>query len=287
MFRKCSLVVIAVLVLAMPTSAQEVFNTQVFSVVARGAGLADTQWVTDLTLHNPTDATLFVGIQFFPADQDNLFDPTFPEQLELAPHETKMYEDVLLNPLGYDEDIKGVLALICDPNYLLNNEEDATMLAVTRTYNTGGDEGTFGQTVPSLVGGGLNVGWASSFITGARNDDEFRSNLGIAATSYIARVRVYYRIMDQDGEVLVEDSKRIKIASMNQWSFDSLGVGSVDGPLTVELWLDPDAMDEDPCEPDFPVGFLAYVSKVDNGTGDAEFLTAAPMVPYTTCLMAR
>ena len=287
MFRKCSLVVMGVLLLTMPAAGQEVFDTQVFSVIARGAGLAGTQWVTDLTVHNPTDATLFVGIQFFPADQDNLFDPTFPDQLELAPHETLMVEDVLLNTFGYDEDIKGVLALICDPNYVLDNVEGATMLAVTRTYNTGGAEGTFGQTVPSFVAGGLNVGFASSFITGARNDDQFRSNLGIAATSYFARVRVYYRIMNQEGTVLVEGSKNIKIASMNQWSFDNLGVGSVEGPLTVELWLDPDAMDDDPCEPDFPTGFMAYVSKVDNGTGDAEFLTAAPMVPYTTCLMAR
>jgi hypothetical protein len=161
------------------------------------------------------------------------------------------------------------------------------MLAVTRTYNTGGAEGTFGQTVPSLVAGGLNVFAESSFITGARNDDEFRSNLGIAGQSALGTIRVHYRIMDQEGIVLVEDSKRIRIASMNQWSFDSLGVGSVEGPLTVELWLDPDDLDEDPCEPIFPTGFLAYVSKVDNGTGDAEYLTAAPMMPYTACLVAR
>jgi hypothetical protein len=287
MSRNCALVVLVLLVLATSASAQEMLNTQVFSVVARGGGLAGTQWVTDLTIFNPTDAELVVGIQFFPGGQDNLLDPTFPERIVLAPHETLMVEDVLLNTFGDDEDIKGALILICDPVVIGENEEGATMLAVTRTYNTGGAEGTFGQTVPSLVAGGLNVGWGSSFVTGARNDDAFRSNLGIAGQSLFGTIQVHFRIMDQEGTALVEGSKRIRIASMNQWSFDSLGVGSVEGPLTVELWLDSDDMDEDPCEPVFPTGFLAYVSKVDNGTGDAEFLTAAPMMPYVSCLVAK
>jgi hypothetical protein len=286
MLKRSSLVVIVVLLLVIPASAQEVFNTQVFSVVARGEGLGGTQWVTDLTVFNPTDAEVTIGIGFFPAGQDNLFDPTFPYRLVLAPGETQMIEDVILNTFGLDQDIKGLLVLLCDPAYLTENEEGAMILAVTRTYNTGGDEGTFGQTVPSLVSA-VNVGWASSFVTGARNDDAFRSNLGIAATSPMAAPRVFYRIMTADGTVVAEGSKVIRIASMNQWSFDKLGVGDQDGPLTVELWLDPDDMEEDPCEPDFPIGFLAYVSKVDNGTGDAEFLTAAPMMPYTVCLMEQ
>jgi hypothetical protein len=277
-------ILVLVLVLATPAAAQEIFDTQVFAVVARGAGLLGTQWVTDLTVFNPTGAEVTIGIQFFVAGQDNLLDPTFPNRLVLAPHETLMVEDVLLNTFGYDEDIKGVLAMVADPNYLTDNEEGAAILAVTRTYNTGAAEGTFGQTVPSLVSA-VNVGWGSSFITGARNDDAFRSNLGIAGTSPMGTIRVFYRIMDHEGTVLAEGSKRLRIASMNQWSFEQLGVGSVAGPLTVELWLDPADMDEDPCAFDFPTGFLAYVSKVDNGTGDAEYLTAAPMVPYTACLM--
>ena len=86
--------------------------------------------------------------------------------------------------------------------------------------------------------------------------------------------------MTADGTVVVEGSKEIWILGMNQWSFGSLGVGTVEGPLTVELWLDPDDMDDDPCAAPIPTGFLAYISKVDEGTGDAEFLTAAPVVPY-------
>ena len=278
--RKLSVVFcILAMVATLPAVAQEVLDTQFFPVVARGAGLAGTMWVTDLVITNPMDEPITIGMQFFPANQDNLFDPTFPIRGTFGPGQTRIAEDVLLEFFGYEEDIKGSLVLLADPAYLPDNPEGAKIYAVTRTYNVGSAEGTFGQTVPSLVVN-ANVGWASSFIVGARNDGEFRSNLGIAGTSPISGVRVHYRIRDEDGVVLVEGAKNIRISSMGQWSFEQLGVGVVDNPLTVELWLDPSSMTENPCETDFPSGFLAYVSKVDNGTGDAEYLSAAAMQPY-------
>jgi len=33
-------------------------------------------------------------------------------------------------------------------------------------------------------------------------------------------------------------------------------------------------------EEGIPIAFVAFVSKVDNGTGDAEFLSAAALEPY-------
>jgi hypothetical protein len=70
---------------------------------------------------------------------------------------------------------------------------------------------------------------------------------------------------------------------MNQWSFRSLGVPSViEGPLTVELWLDPEDIPGDPCqlEEDDLVIFVAYATKVDGnptGSGDGEFIYATPL----------
>ncbi len=279
MRRQLVLATLTIILLATPVFAQEVLDTQFFPVVARGAGLAGTMWVTDLVLFNPMDVPINIGVQFFPADQNNQFNPFFPDQFELGPGETAIAEDVLHLVFEYDEAIKGSLAVVADPNYLLGNPEGTVICAVTRTYNVGSAEGTFGQTVPSLIVN-TNVGWASSFITGARHDGEFRSNLGIANSSPMSSIKVYFRIKDQDGIELAEGSKTIKIMSMNQWSFQQLGVDEVNGPLSVELWLDPSNMSEDPCEDAIPNAFLAYVSKVDNGTGDAEFLSAAAMEPY-------
>ena len=74
----------AVLLVAVPIGAQEVLDTQVFPVVARGAGLAGTMWVTDLVVTNPMDEPVSIGVGFFPANQNNLFDPTFPNRIELG-----------------------------------------------------------------------------------------------------------------------------------------------------------------------------------------------------------
>lgn len=274
-----SIVLAAALGVAVSAAGQEVFPIQFFPVVARGAGLAGTQWVTDLTIHNPIPQPVTVGMQFFPANQDNLFNPFFPTRVTLQPGETVMVADVLQHTFGHTGDIKGGLVLVSSAQFIPGNPEEARVLAVTRTYNVGSPEGTFGQTVPSMITA-MNVGWASSFITGARNDGAFRSNLGIGSSSVIAPIRVHYRIIAADGSVLVEGSKMIRVASMSQWSFDQLGVGTIDGALTVELWLDPASASPDPCADDIPPGFLAYVSKVDNGTGDAEFLNSAPMAPF-------
>ena len=277
--RRLSLASLVILLLAVPVAAQEILDTQVFPVVARGPGLGGTLWVTDLVVSNLMDEPITVGIQYLPERQDNLFNPMFPDRLELEAGETIIAEDVLQSVFGFEEGTKGALGLVADPNYLEGNPEDTHFLAVTRTYNVGSELGTFGQTVPSLVVN-INVGWASSYITGARNDADFRSNLGIFGTSVYAPMTVHYRIKDGAGTVLVEGVKTLRIASLQQWSFEQLGVGEVDSPLTVEMWLDPASMSEDPCAEDFPNGFLAYVSKVDNGTGDAEFLSAAAIEPY-------
>ena len=275
-----ALVLAAVLAIALPAAGQEAFTIQFFPVVARGPGLAGTQLVTDLTIHNPIDEPVTVGMQFFLANQDNLFNPLFPDTVTIPPGETVIMEDVLQTTFGYTNAVKGGMALVSDPEYLVGNPANTKIVAVTRTYNVGSPDGTFGQTVPSMIST-LNVGWASSFITGARNDADFRSNLGICSTAVMSTIRVYYAIKDADGTVLADGSKVIRTASMNQWSFEQLGVGTVDGPLTVELWLDSANASPNPCEDEpAPPGFFAYVSKVDNGTGDAEFLVSAPLVPF-------
>ncbi len=277
MFKKCGLVVLALL-LAATASAQLISDLVGFPVAARGPGLHGTQWVTDLTLYNPMDHSVNLFLAFLPADQDNGgSEHLMPYHLE--PHQTVFFEDVILSLFELDQDIKGVLTISAESS-LLNNPEGTVIHAVTRTYNRGGGDGTYGQTVPSLFPA-LNVGWGSSFITGARNDDVFRSNLGIAGMALATQLRVDYRITSSNGTVVVEDSRLLPRLSMNQWSFEQLGVGTVEGPLTVELWIEPDQASEDPCA-EFPYAnaFFAYVSKVDNLTGDAEFIYAYPMSPY-------
>jgi len=267
-----------VLSAALPAAGQQVSDFQFFPIVARTAGVGGTQWVSDLTIYNPHDHGLTVGLQFFPADQANVFNPLFPVRVTLDARETVILEDVLRDMFLYATDVKGALLTTSDHDLILANPEDDDYAAVTRTYNVGSPLGTFGQTVPALDST-YNAAWWPSIATGARNDDDFRSNLGIANLSLSEEIRVHYRILAADGATLVEGIKPIPTASVRQWSFAQLGVGRVDGPLTVELWLDPASQTPDPCNADFPNMFVGYVSKVDgnpDGTGDGEFIYAAP-----------
>ena len=276
-----SLVVISIITAA-PVGAQEIAHSQFFPVIARTSGIGGTQWLSDMTVVNLTDAQLDCGMQFLVAGQPNVFDPTFPTRIALAPHETRLIEDILGTIFNYTSDIKGSLLLTVDPTLIPGNPVGSVILATTRTYNTGSPDGTFGQTVPAM-GLSINAAASSSFATGARNDSRFRSNLGIVSLSLFSNLKINYRIMDSTGATVVEGAKTLEPASMNQWSFPQLGVPTMDGPLTVELWMDPDEVYPDPCASFSANMFIAYVSKVDgnpDGTGDAEFIYAAPMEPY-------
>jgi hypothetical protein len=79
--------------------------------------------------------------------------------------------------------------------------------------------------------------------------------------------------------VIKSGSLDLPTLSMRQWSFSSLGIGNQTGPLTLELWLDPEDVWPDPCAELLTNGFIAYVSKADgnpDGTGDAECIFAIP-----------
>ena len=278
MIRVLGVVAVMVLCGALPAAGQQVSDFQFFPIVARTAGVGGTQWVSDLTIYNPHDFALTVGLQFFPADQANVFNPSLPTRIVLDPGETVILEDVLHGLFGYDTDVKGALLTSSDHDLIPANPEDDDYAAVTRTYNVGSPLGTFGQTVPALDST-YNPAWWPSIATGARNDARFRSNLGIVNLSLYEEIQVHYRILAADGSPLVEGVKPIPTASVRQWSFAQLGVGRVSGPLTVELWLDPASQMPDPCNVDFPNMFVGYVSKVDgnpSGTGDGEFIYAAP-----------
>jgi hypothetical protein len=273
-----------------PGAAQIVNETQIFPVVAHteGAGDPPTSWRTDLTVHNVMDAELTVGVVFLPSGQGNNLEEGFMEELTFDPRETRTIVDVVADLFGLTDDAMGVLLLVCDEETFPSNPEGAAMLATTRTYNVGSAVGTFGTSVPAVPFNGiiLNGGQSISLITGVRNDSDYRSNLGIVNISFAeVPITVHYRFLDEDGSLIASGRKNLDELTMGQWSFKRLGVPSViEGPLTVELWLDPDDVPPgDVCEieEDDLVLFVAYATKVDGnptGSGDGEFIYAASLV---------
>jgi hypothetical protein len=275
-------VLFVTLLMAGTAGSQELAHSQFIPVVARTAGVGGTNWLSDVTVYNATDSQLTVGTQFLPSGQANVFNPAFPDRFTIEARETLIYEDVLNALFGYDTDISGSLLLTVDDSLIAGNPDGARILASCRVYNSGDASGTYGQTVPALSLT-INASGTPSIVTGARNDARFRSNLGIVSMALVSSITVHYRVRSGDGTVVVEDAKTLPPSSMSQWSFASLGVPVTEGPLTMELWLDEADVHTDPCATPFPNMFIAYVSKVDGnpqGTGDAEFIYAAPTEPY-------
>lgn len=273
MWSRLTLFFLVALVICGAVSAQEVDGVQFFPIVARTAGVGGSQWVTDLTIHNLDDETITVGLQFFPANQANNFDMSFPDRVTIGPRGTLFLEDVLSSVFGHSTDVKGGLLVSADYDMIAGNPEDVGILATTRTYNRADPAGTYGQSVPSLD---LAARTGAPLIaTGARNDAQFRSNVGVVCLSLLGSITFRYRVLDADGAVVAEGSRTVPKLSVKQWSMSQLGVGSEEGSLTVEFRLDPADVSPDPCE-DPANSIIGYVSKVDNGTGDAEFLYAAP-----------
>jgi len=285
---KVCLTMVLALAVVVPGAAQMVTETQFFPVVAHTAGAGDppTSWRSDLTVYNPKNAELTVGVMYLPSGQANNMEETDEEILILQARETRTVEDVVATLFGITTNSIGSLLLQCDESIYPSNPDGSVMLATTRTYNVGSEVGTFGTAVPvvQFADSFLNGGQSISLITGVRNDADYRSNLGIVNFSFAeVPITVHYRFLDEDGIEIASGSKDLDEFDMNQWSFRQLGVPRViEGPLTVELWLDPDDIPGDICEleEDDYVVFVAYATKVDGnptGSGDGEFIYATPL----------
>ena len=75
--------------------------------------------------------------------------------------------------------------------------------------------------------------------------------------------------------MVAEKAVEVEPFSMRQYSLSSLGVNSLAAGRT-EVVIDPETITWDPCDsgavPGLAPGlFFTYMSKVDSGTGDAEF----------------
>jgi hypothetical protein len=268
-----------------PGATQIVNETQFFPVVAHTAGAGDppTSWRSDLTVHNVMDDQLTVGVMYLPSGQANAKNEEIAETLTLQARETRTIEDVVATLFGITKNSKGSLLLECDESSYPSNPDSSVMLATTRTYNVGSEVGTYGTAVPAVqfADSFLNFGQSASVITGVRNDNDYRSSLGIVNFSFAeVPITVHYRFLDKDGVAIAAGSKDLLEFDMNQWLFRKLGVPAVvEGPLTVELWLDPEDIPGDPCEieEDDLVGFVAYATKTDEGSGDGVFIYGTPL----------
>ncbi len=224
----------------MPPSleAQEIDDTHLLPGAARLPGQPPSQWVSDVTVNNLHGFGIEIGFVFLPEGVGHGIDDLVfkaEHRFRLAARETRLFQDVVATVFGLTN-AKGALLVTCNPELLRIDPptgEDLAILATMRTYDVSSPQGTYGQTIPAnnFV---INSSSQQSFVTGALNDGVFRSNLGIFIQS-LDEVTIHYRILKANTNILAQGSKTMTPLSVRQWSFSSLGVGTVAGPLTVDL----------------------------------------------------
>ncbi len=278
-----SLLTSAIALLAVPAWAQMAVPVHIVPVVAKAQGAAGTDWRSDLSISNLSDATVTVGLAYFPEKQDNVWTMTFPKTVDLGPGETSVVQDVIgsLFP-EYGSATKGPLLVMVEN---ATGGTTSPRLAVTsRAYNAADPDATYGQTVPSTQLG-IVSGEGVSVMTGVAQNSRFRTNIGIvnlSGTLYpvpgAVRLKARIRIYDEAGNLRYDGVREVEKLSLRQWNLkDDFGIDNLDGGR-VEVSVDPSSEGYDPCAVSF--GFMgsaaapaliAYYSKVDNATGDAEF----------------
>jgi hypothetical protein len=226
---------------------------------AHSAGVGDTFWRTDLSIHNPHEFDLPVVVQALPTDTVNLEVPTL--LLNLQPWETANIWDVV-GEGGFGIEGSAALLVYADPSLVCDPIEDCHLLVTSRTYTPapGTVAGEYGLTV-SGAPAEFAVHWSTlGYAAGILNDGElFRCNVGVASwTEQWTTVRL--DVQDADGVVIASEQYNVPPFGHVQ---ERLDIAVFGGSLV--FYLD-----------DGPDGALVfpYATVINQETGDASYVSA-------------
>lgn len=273
MIRKltCMAVMAGMILAAAPAAAQFVSPFFLYPVVAKGAGV-NSDWMTNLVISNLSPFPVEVTARFFEEGQANSFMSGPSHTVILQAGQTLNVEDVLGSWFPQVGDTKGSLMLLGEP--MGGQDPEGVRLAATgRIFNNYTPNATYGQTVnASLVN--FMFGAGSSVLPGAEWSSRVRSNVGVVNLGPQS-LTVLITTFNANGAQVAQETRTIPAMSMGQWSLEALGVSNLNAPGRVEVEIDPATITWDPCNPGtfglVPM-FEAYISRVTQATGDAEFV---------------
>ncbi len=175
-------VIVALVIIGAPVpAAAQLAADWMIPAAAHDAGLRQSFWMTDLSLHNPHEFELPVVVQALPSDTVNYEVPTLT--FTLLPWETLNLWDVL-GPGGFDLDGTAALLAYADSGLSCDPIEDCHFLVTSRTYTPAKARGVgeFGLTVAGAGVGKATDWWTFGYAAGILNDGEFfRCNAGVAS----------------------------------------------------------------------------------------------------------
>jgi hypothetical protein len=158
-----SLVLCSLVAVPFTASALNVGTDVVVPAGARGAGQADSTWLTDLFIMNPGSATVNVTLYWMVRNQANP-EPA-SETFTILAGETLVLEDVILSTFG-EESAGGAFRVVADGDVVVN----------TRIFNRKGTV-TFGQGFEGVPVAAAVTAGDSTDVVGLAHNDSFRTNL--------------------------------------------------------------------------------------------------------------
>jgi hypothetical protein len=211
-------------------------------------GALGTFWTTDVSIYNPLTVTMRPTATFFKGVGSNASAAAVALP-DIAPGATLAVNNVVQRAGG-----TGTGAVRIRVN--ATNATGPVLAVITARTWTSGSGGTYGQgTVASRA-----LSSASRAASGIVQSTKFRTNVGVFnPTSGTVQARV--RILSANGAILYDQTWTLGAFGHRQESLSQLGITTlVSGTLLVE-----------------GTGLIAYITPVDNSTGDAAYFEAQPL----------
>lgn len=217
----------------------------VFPVVAHQAGDKGTFWKTDCSFINHMDQKIGVTFYFYP----NPYEEIVYERNFLS-MEVVLVEDIVQS--WFETEGTGFLYIDASDISNPSNPEKVNFGSQCRIYTTKEDGSTYGQGIPNQFFNSLFQEGSEGFLIGIRNNERYRTNVGLACRFWGATLELSY--YDENGELLGIEEKFVGSNEVMQFRFPY----EVNGGY-IKILL----KDDDFC--------WAYISIVDNISGDAVF----------------
>ncbi|HET7436459.1 MAG TPA: hypothetical protein VFN10_17240 [Thermoanaerobaculia bacterium] len=219
--------------------------TFVIPAAGTGAGANNSQWQSELTLHNTSSRAITTTIVYHQGDSASA-----PVAVTLAPRQTKSIADVVRTTFGLQSGSGALTIEVPD--------SDANRIAIgSRTFNASA-EGEFGQDIPAT-----NVTEASSagdiiYLAAPSSAAKYRYNFGVYA---ITATTVQWQLVRADGTVAATKDVTYKAGEQQQYN---------NGIVTL---LGSTAADNDSLHAVVSAGkAIFYGSSINNQTGDPTFV---------------
>jgi hypothetical protein len=231
----------------------------VVPVVARTPGLNGTIWSTSLEIHNTGDQIASAALFFNRSGSDNTT-PAASAQVEIPANETLVIDDLLDEAFALADDAGSLDIISSEP-----------VFAHARIANDGGAAGSFGQSAPAVPAAwalgrddvpGTNPDAGTATLFECREDADFRCNLGVASVANLPLIVdvTAWSGADPVGTPLTLDIEPFSHIQVNR-ILQTMGVAVTRG-VRLEVAAAPGSDGR----------FFAYISKIDNQSGDAVFL---------------